>query len=67
MEDSLLIEALIDIQVELKAIHDCLILLEIPYLSIQEKRKDAGLERESFRGEAVKQFAALRLRASNAP
>lgn len=43
MDDSLLLEALIDTQVELKAIHDCLLMLEIPYLTIQEKRKDAML------------------------
>lgn len=67
MDDSLLLEALIDTQVELKAIHDCLLMLEIPYLTIQEKRKDAMLGREEFRKDALKRLAEIRALALNAP
>jgi hypothetical protein len=64
MDDALLIELLIDLQVEVKAIHDCLRLnVQVPLLTIQGRREDAELERESFRDEAVKQLARLRSRA----
>jgi len=68
MDDALLIEILIDLQVEVKAIHDCLRLdAQIPLLTIQGRREDAELERESFREESVKQLARLRSHASGVP
>ena len=70
MDDALLIEVLIDLQVEVKALQDCLLLdAQIPLLTIQARRDDAMLEseREQHREAVLKRLAELRTLAANAP
>jgi len=66
MDEALLIEVLTDLQVELKAIHECLLAAEVPDLTLQAKREDAQMQRGEFRKDVVKRLAELRALSPNA-
>jgi hypothetical protein len=64
---ALLIEVITDLQVEIKAIHDCLIDVETESLHLEAKREDARRERATIREDVVKRLAELRALVPNAP
>ena len=68
MTDELLVEVLIDMQAEIKALQECLRLdADVPLLTIQARRDDAMLpiEREQHRADVLARLAELRTLSAN--
>jgi hypothetical protein len=69
MDEALLIEVLIDMQAEIRALQECLRLdADVPLLTIQARRDDAMLEteREQHRETVLARLAELRTLSPNA-
>lgn len=57
---SILIEILIDLKMEIEAIHQCLLLAEIPALTQDGLQDDQQQQRESTRNALLAKYPALR-------